>query len=105
MMVSNLDEAIQFYVDILGLDLTKRYGDHYAEIQCPGLLIGLHPTERAVKAGDNLSIGFGVGDFDIATKSLIEKGVKLEVKQDGRIRLAHFTDPDNNRLYLAELEN
>ena len=102
-MVSNLDVAIQFYVETLGLELKKRYGEHYAEIQGPGLLLGLHPSEKPVTKGDNLSIGFGVDNFDAVTRSLQEKDLALEIKKDGFIRLAHFTDPDDNHLFLAEL--
>ena len=103
-MVSNLDKAIKFYVETLGLELKNRYGENYAEIQCPGLTIGLHPVEDEVNWGNNLSIGFGVNNFDDLTKSLMNKDVKLEIKQDGWIRLAHFKDLDNNHLYLAELK-
>ena len=43
-MVSNLDTAVSFYTEQLGLKLIKRYGEHYAEIETPGFSIGLHPT-------------------------------------------------------------
>ena len=102
-MVSNLDVAVQFYVESLGLELKKKYGEHYAEIQGPGLLLGLHPSERPVTKGDNLSIGFGVDDFDAVTRSLQDKGLALEIKQDGFIRLTHFKDPDENHLFVAEV--
>ncbi len=55
-----MNKAIEFYQDKLGLQLVNRYGDHYAEIQAPDLLIGLHPTTEKVVQGNNLSIGFGM---------------------------------------------
>ena len=61
MMVSKMEEAIDFYQNKLGLELINRYGDHYAEIQAPDLLIGLHPTSEKIVKGNNLSIGFGGG--------------------------------------------
>lgn len=101
-MVSNMDKAVEFYRDKLGLDLTNRYGDHYAEIQAPDLLIGLHPTTEKITYGNNMSIGFGVTEFDAAIRDLESKGIQFKLEQDGSIRLAYFTDLDNNELFLAE---
>ena len=101
-MISNMDKAIEFYQSILGLELVNRYGDHYAEIQAPDLLIGLHPMSDIVVIGNNLSIGFGVIDFDSTVRELEFHGIKCKLEQDGWIRLAHFTDLDNNQLFLAE---
>lgn len=103
-MVSNLDEAISFYTEKLGLKLDKRYGEHYAEIETPGFSIGLHPTSAPITKGNNLSIGFGVGDLGLTLQNLKAKGIEFNVEQDGPSRLAHFTDPDGNPLYLIEVE-
>ena len=101
-MISDMDQAIEFYQIKLGLELVNRYGNHYAEIQAPDLLIGLHPTKGKVVKGNNLSIGLGVINFDATIKELESKGIKFELEQDGWIRLAYFEDPDNNQLFLAE---
>ena len=73
-MVSNLDEAVEFYSEKLGLELLNRYGDHYAEIQAPGLMVGLHPTSEKITTGNSISIGFGVVDFDRTIENLKKKG-------------------------------
>lgn len=101
-MISNMDNAIEFYRDKMGLKLLNRYGDHYAEIQGPDLLIGLHPTSKKIVKGNNLSIGFGVTEFDATIRELESKGIVFKIEQDGWIRLAHFTDIDQNPLFLAE---
>ena len=101
-MVSKMEEAIDFYKNKLGLELINRYGNHYAEIQAPDLLIGLHPTTEKIVKGNNLSIGFGVVEFDATIKELESKGIDFKLEQDGWIRLAYFTDLDNNQLFLAE---
>ena len=42
--VSNMDNAIRFYTEVLGLKLTNRFGDHWATVQAgKTLVIGLHP--------------------------------------------------------------
>jgi catechol 2,3-dioxygenase-like lactoylglutathione lyase family enzyme len=104
-MISNMDKAIEFYHGKLGLELINRYGDHYAEIQAPDLLIGLHPISEKIIQGNNLSIGFGVVEFDSTIKELESKGIETKLEQDGWIRLAHFTDWDNNQLFLAEIRD
>ncbi|MCB9035345.1 MAG: VOC family protein [Lewinellaceae bacterium] len=103
-MVSNLDTAVSFYTEQLGLKLIKRYGEHYAEIATPGFSIGLHPTSEPIIKGNNLSIGFGVGDLDLNLKRLQAKEIKYRVVQDGPSRLAHFYDQDGNPLYMIEVE-
>ena len=97
-----MDTAINFYQNTLGLTLLNRYGNHYAEIQTPDLLIGLHPTSQDIVSGNNISIGFGVTEFDLTIKDLEAKGITFKIEQDGWIRLAYFTDLDQNQLFLAE---
>jgi catechol 2,3-dioxygenase-like lactoylglutathione lyase family enzyme len=42
--VSNMDSAIRFYTEILGLKLTNRFGNHWATVKAGDtLVIGLHP--------------------------------------------------------------
>ena len=104
-MVNDMDKAIDFYTVKLGLELVNRYGEHYAEIQAPGMMIGLHPSTDKISVGNNLSIGFGVSNFEQTITTLSDKGIDFTVENDDWIRLAHFTDPDNNQLFLAENKN
>lgn len=101
-MISNMDDAIAFYQGKLGLELLNRFGDNYAEIKAPNLLIGLHPKSDHVKIGNNISIGLGVVEFDETIEDLKSKGIEFSIEQDGWIRLAYFTDLDGNQLFLAE---
>jgi len=101
-MISDMNRAIDFYTNILGLELLNRYGEHYAEVQAPDLLIGLHPSTGNITTGNNLSIGFGIVSFDETVRELESKGLKFRVEVDGWIRLAYFADPDGNPLFLAE---
>jgi catechol 2,3-dioxygenase-like lactoylglutathione lyase family enzyme len=101
-MVSDLDNSVTFYTETLGLKLSKRYGNHYAEIETPNLLIGLHPS-TSIRNGNNISVALGIEDLDASILQLKAKGLELKAERDGKIRLAHFTDPDGNTLYLAEV--
>ena len=66
------------------------------------MLIGLHPASEKIIQGNNLSIGFGVVEFDTTVKELESNGIEFRLEQDGWIRLAYFNDLDNNQLFLAE---
>lgn len=103
LMVSNLDESINFYTHTLGMKLKQRYGNHFAEIETPGLTIALHPTEKEIVIGNNTSVGLGVQNFDDEVEQLRLKKLNVNVEKDGPVRLAHFKDMDGNKFYLAEL--
>ena len=101
-MISHMDTSIRFYTETLGLKLKTRYGDYWAEIEAPGLTIGLHPTSNPVTKGDNFQIGFRVENLRQAIVALEEKGVRFEQLDDQKISIAFFTDPDGNLLYLGQ---
>jgi catechol 2,3-dioxygenase-like lactoylglutathione lyase family enzyme len=104
-MVSDMKRAIRFYVDVLGLELKANYGDQYAQVASPGVMIGLHPTTKdtAPAKSGNISLGFGVDDLAAAVADLKAKGVTFSrVTDDGPTKLAFFTDPDETSLYLAQ---
>ncbi|MDA4136934.1 MAG: VOC family protein [Thaumarchaeota archaeon] len=106
-MVSDMNPAVQFYVEALGLKLKARYGEHFAQLDAPGTTIALHPAGQNVPKRDdsgNLSIGFEVDDIAAEVASLKAKGVifRGEISSDGPVKLAFFSDPDGNPLYLSQ---
>ena len=101
-MVADMEAAIEFYTGTLGFTLKKRYDDHWADIEGPGLNIGLHPASPETVKGDALQIGLSVPDLRQAMTDLEKKGVKFSPVQDDNVRLAYFHDPDNNQLYLVQ---
>ncbi len=107
-MISDINRSIKFYVETLGLKLKSRYADQFAEVECPGLTIALHPAfERGPRPGnsESLSVGFGVADVDGAMAKLRAKGVSFSrVSNDGPVKLAFFRDPDGNPLYLSQTQ-
>jgi len=59
--VSDMDAAVRFYIEALGLKLLERDGDHWASIDAGhGLTIGLHPASAQNPAGrvGSMTIGF-----------------------------------------------
>jgi predicted enzyme related to lactoylglutathione lyase len=104
--VSNFDRAVEFYAKTLGLKLACRYGNEWAEVETPGLRIGLHPAMEHQKPGvkGSMSIGFGVQKLEPAIAQLRERGVSFQgdVVESDPVRLAFFGDPDGNPLYLVQ---
>ena len=107
--VSNMDRAVHFYSEVLGLKLAYRFGDHWAAIEVGrGLTIGLHPASAESPAGRKGSMAIGLeltGSIDEAMTILESKGVRFHsVRNEGKAgKFASFEDPDGNLLYLAEL--
>jgi catechol 2,3-dioxygenase-like lactoylglutathione lyase family enzyme len=107
-MVSDLRQAVQFYVETLGLKLQYEVPGHWAQVEAPGLIIGLHPAgENGPRPGasGSLSIGFEVQDLAHAMEILQSRGVDFApIVDDKATRIATFSDPDGNSLYLVEVK-
>ena len=106
-MVGDLNRSVSFYVDTLGLKLKARYGDGFAEVQAPGLTIGLHPRrpgEPPVSGERGMSIGLAVEDLAAQTALLEGKGVTVSRRADAAADFAEFQDPDGTPLYIIQLK-
>jgi len=93
--VFDLDRSISFY-ESLGLKLQNRWGDHYAQLTAPNLLIGLHPTkeDELLKSSGNVSIGFTTDDFDSAKSMLKKLSIKFDERKEEGGEFLHFSDPN-----------
>ena len=99
--VSDLDRAVRFYQDVLGLKLTSR--DFVARFGVDGVLFELVPSsdEEKLQGNGNARLCFAVDDIHAAVAGLRAKGVPtsdVQPKEGGL--LASFTDPDGNELCL-----
>jgi len=110
--VSDMDRAVDFYVNQLGLKLGQRFDNHWAEIHVgQTLVIGLHPkSDKAPAPGTAgaMSIGLTIDEpIEEAVKRLSAKGVQFQGPitrdQKGGLAFAGFGDPDGNPLYLCEV--
>jgi predicted enzyme related to lactoylglutathione lyase len=101
--VNDLDKSILFYESI-GLTIKNRWGNYYAQMTAPGIVIGLHPANEINLTGNsgNVSIGFTVDDFEDSKSSLQKLSIKTTDRQEAGGQFLHFTDPDGTALYLIK---
>ncbi len=103
-MVSDFNRAVRFYTETLGLTLKSRAGDGWAEIEAPGVSIGLHAAgEHGPQpgGGGGMSLGLQVDDLEQAMATLKARGVEFAPVTPGQdIQIAFFRDPDGTPLYL-----
>jgi catechol 2,3-dioxygenase-like lactoylglutathione lyase family enzyme len=101
--VKDLDKSISFYESI-GLTVKNRWGNYYAQLISPGVVIGLHPTSEANLTGKsgNTSIGFTADDFEEAKSLLLKLSIKTTERVEEGGLFLHFNDPDGTSLYFIK---
>jgi catechol 2,3-dioxygenase-like lactoylglutathione lyase family enzyme len=103
--VSDMDRAVSFYRDTLGLPLVRQDGPSWAAFDAGGMTLALHGNVdgRALEPGGATAV-FDVEDLDVAQALLAARGVSFDHEGDvtGYARFASFRDPDGNTLQLIE---
>ena len=109
--VSDMDRAVEFYAKSLDLRLQFRAGNEWAQIDAgDGLILGLHIKSHTTPepgAPGGINIGFNVTQpLEQVLEKLKKRGVALDggIHEDKSVRLAFFSDPDGNNLYLCEVK-
>jgi catechol 2,3-dioxygenase-like lactoylglutathione lyase family enzyme len=100
----DMDAAVAFYTNVLGLTLLRREGDGWAELEASPLRLALHGTEDEERPGSG-TVVFRVDDLDEARWALEQRGASFEDhvgEVEGFARFATFRDPDGNPLQLIE---
>jgi catechol 2,3-dioxygenase-like lactoylglutathione lyase family enzyme len=108
--VSNMDHAIRFYTEVLGLKLTNRFGNHWATVQAgKTLVIGLHPwsakrpppgTKGSVQIGLVVSQDEPIQEF---AARLRDRGVEVsDIIESEAGNYVSFADPDGNPIYVGD---
>lgn len=107
MQCSDLDRAVAWYQDILGLTELYRVEEMgWCELRSPvaRVNVGLSEVEAPeVRGGATLT--FGVTDIDRARSRLESREVAFDGETQtipGMVRLATFYDPDGNKLMLYQ---
>ena len=91
--VRDMDAAVAFYRDVLGLSLIRRDGDEWAEFDAGPVRLALHGVEG--RGHGSVTAVFRVDDLDGASIALRE--VHRRPRRGGRgSRFATVRDPDGN---------
>ncbi|MFZ0575106.1 MAG: VOC family protein [Candidatus Cybelea sp.] len=104
-IVADMERSIDFYTKRLGLPLRTRYGNEFAIVDAPGVVIALHPAPNGKPAREgSLSIGLGVDSVESSMNRLAQRGIAFagDIVMDPPMRFAFFKDPDGVEFYLAE---
>ena len=104
--VHDLDRAVAFYRDTLGLKLLFTAG-RLAFFDCDGIRLMLTPPEKPEFDHPNSLLYFRTADIGAAHRSLSARGVKFEDQPhliarmpDHELWMTHFRDPEENLLAL-----
>jgi len=93
--VANMDRAVKFYRDVLGLPL-KFQSPGWSEFETGDTILGLHPASQKNLAGA-VELGFNDPDLDKFHEEMKAKGVQFSMpptKQDFGGLLAQFVDSE-----------
>jgi len=115
LIVEDLDRALGFYVDVLGLRLGHRSGD-YAQLDTGTTRLALYTRSAMAKTlgmaldapesnAPGFEVGFKVLDVDAAFTELIARGAHPVMPPTDRFwgqRTAYLRDPDGHLIELAQ---
>jgi lactoylglutathione lyase len=115
LIVEDLDRALGFYVDVLGLRLGHRSGD-YAQLDTGTTRLALYTRSAMAKTlgmalnppvfnAPGFEVGFKVSDVDAAFTELIARGAYPVMPPTDRFwgqRTAYLRDPDGHLIELAQ---
>ncbi len=99
--VSDMERAICFYADTLGLKFVSR--DVVARFDIDGVLFELvpAPNESKLQGSGNACLCLQVENIHEALEELQAKGVHTtQVQEEEAGMLGSFEDPDGNEIYL-----
>jgi catechol 2,3-dioxygenase-like lactoylglutathione lyase family enzyme len=106
LLVSNMKKSIEFYKDVLGMEV-KQQAEDWVEFSKHGTVLALHPTKKKKKLTKNINmlIGFNVSELQSVCSNLEKKKVKFHKKVTNEAFGKHaiIEDPDGHLISLAEM--
>jgi catechol 2,3-dioxygenase-like lactoylglutathione lyase family enzyme len=100
--VTDLDRAVAFYRDVLGLEPTDFQTPFWAEFDLAGATFGIGSFEQAGKPGTAESLALEV-DLGETKRRLGEHGIELADPHElQNCRIGLVKDPDGNTVWLHE---
>jgi len=100
--VSDMDRAVAFYRDVIGLPL-KFQSPEWSEFSTGDVTFALHPASDKNPAG-KMELGFSVSDLQAFHSEMQSKGVRFPMvpsKQDFGGMLAQFVDSEGAHVSVS----
>jgi hypothetical protein len=101
-MTNDIEKAINFY-ETIGLEVKKRWENHYAMMSAKGLNIGLHPSEEHSIGSGSVSLGFIVDDLSEIKEILTKNKIRFSERSGKSGDFINFEDLDKTSLYFSKL--
>jgi predicted enzyme related to lactoylglutathione lyase len=103
-VTTNMDRAVAFYRDALGLPLKFQDGARWAQFDAGGANFSLSAPEEAADNASGAVIVFEVDDLDAARSGLSAHGASVVSERDmgDHGRSLTFRDPDGNLVQLFQ---
>ncbi len=99
----DMDRAVAFYTEVVGMTIRHRAGDGWAELEAGPIRFGLHGTDGDLPGSGTVVLR--VEELDAARRALQARGVVFDQhvgEVEGFARFATFRDPDGNPVQLIE---
>ena len=103
--VSNMDDAVQFFRDTLGLPL-KSQSPGWSEFATGSTVLALHPSSERNPPG-TVELGFSVDDLQVFHAVMAAKGVRFSMppKEQDFGSLAQFLDSEGSTCSVSQERN
>lgn len=109
LVVSDVDKALAFYRDLLGLRFLFRPAPHLAFLDAGGIRIMLSVPEGAGSIGNNSILYFHVQGIEEVHEELVRRGAiavrkpeKVAEMPDHHLWISFIQDPDENLIGLMD---
>jgi glyoxylase I family protein len=101
--VCNMERALGFYRDVLGLDLVRREGNDWAEFDAGAINLALSGELAVAPQKGGATVVLRTDRLDEVSAALREAGAVVGTVEDlGGARMLDIYDPDGNQLVLLE---
>jgi predicted enzyme related to lactoylglutathione lyase len=101
--VCSMDRAVDFYGGVLGLELLRREGNDWAELDAGALTLALSGELATRPQQGGATVVLATDDIDAVESRLAENGVQRgRIERMGAARILQFFDPDGNEIVAME---
>ena len=111
LLVADLNRSIEFYRDVLGMQLKQESEDWVEFSKGSSTVLALHPVRKSSRKKTQkragILVGFNVSDLDDVCRDLETKKVKFYKKatEEAFGKHAIIEDPDGHLISLVELSS